>query len=94
MVRDRKCTPEEAVVEVRALRDRIMSVYLRLRDEVSVTARPELRRYVHEIGYWIRGHIIWADSTVSLRRARTWHGLPASGNPWMSRWWAGCSLTC
>ncbi|MFF2076184.1 terpene synthase family protein [Kitasatospora sp. NPDC058162] len=64
MVRDRQCTPEEAVAEVRALRDRIMSLYLNLRDQVSATARPELRRYVHEIGYWIRGHIIWADFTT------------------------------
>ena len=36
-------------------------------------------------------HIISAESTASLRRARTWPGLPASGNRWMSRSWAGCS---
>ena len=38
-------------------------------------------------------HIISAGSTASLRRARTWPGLPASGNRWMSRSWAGCSPT-
>jgi hypothetical protein len=38
-------------------------------------------------------HIISAGSTASLRRARTWPGLPASGNRWMSRSSAGCSLT-
>ncbi|MGP3634534.1 terpene synthase family protein [Streptomyces sp. 24-1644] len=62
--RDRGCGPEEAVVYVTAMRDRIMSLYLGLRDQVSATSRPELGRYLHDIGYWIRGHIIWADFTT------------------------------
>jgi selina-4(15),7(11)-diene synthase len=62
--RDNGGTVAEAVSAAVTMRDRIMCLYLGLRDQVSETSRPELQKYLHDIGYWIRGHIIWADFTT------------------------------
>jgi len=64
LMRDNDCSLAEAVREAHRIRDRIMCLYLRLRDNVTPTASPGLRRYMHEIAHWVRGHIVWADYTT------------------------------
>ncbi|MFE7130664.1 terpene synthase family protein [Streptomyces sp. NPDC057638] len=68
MRRDHACPVDEAVEHVRALRDRIMTLYLRLRDQLAADAGPVVARFVHDIGYWVRGQIVWAAFTSRYSR--------------------------
>jgi len=64
LIRDNEYSLAEAVQEAQRIRDRVMCLYLQLRDGVTRTASPGLRRYIHEIAYWVRGHIVWSDYTT------------------------------
>jgi terpene synthase-like protein len=56
----RGCPPEEALREIVALRDRMMCLFLRLREEALSGAGPALRRYLADLGHMIRGHVDWS----------------------------------
>lgn len=85
-----------AVTDALALRDRLMTLYLRIRDHLARTAGPHLARFAHDIGYIIRGHMEWALETNRYRtpqNAKTgtlhdataftvvWSDHPADDNP-------------
>ncbi|MFJ3963200.1 terpene synthase family protein [Streptomyces sp. NPDC090036] len=56
----------EAVTDAIALRDRLMTLYVRIRNHLAHTAGPHLARFArfaHDIGYIIRGHMEWAQET-------------------------------
>ncbi|WP_158851692.1 terpene synthase family protein [Saccharothrix deserti] len=70
----RRLTPDQAVDEALALRDRVMTRFLRLRERVA--ARPcsdALRVYLDCLGHAIRGNIDWA---INVPR---YHGMPHPG---------------
>ncbi len=54
---------EAASAEAVRMRDRVMTLFLRVADEVRADASPELDRYVYGLGEWIRGYLAWAMST-------------------------------
>jgi hypothetical protein len=54
------CGPAEALQYAVAMRDRVMVLFLRLRDQVLQDGGAELRRYVHDLGQFVRGHLDWA----------------------------------
>ncbi|MFD3583866.1 terpene synthase family protein [Streptomyces sp. NPDC058683] len=56
-----------AVTDTIALRDRLMTLYVRIRDHLARTAGPHLARFAHDIGYIIRGHMEWALETSRYR---------------------------
>lgn len=56
-----------AVTDAIALRDRLMTLYVRIRDHLAHTARPHLARFAHDIGHIIRGHMEWAQETSRYR---------------------------
>ncbi len=57
----------EAVAEAIAMRDRVLCLFLRLRDQVTTDASKELRRYVTGLEAWIRGHLDWGMQTARYR---------------------------
>ncbi|APR75925.1 Pentalenene synthase [Minicystis rosea] len=57
-------TAEQALAELVALRDRMMCIFLRLRDQATESASPALRRYLEDLGHMIRGHIDWSFTTA------------------------------
>lgn len=72
-----ECSLEEAVHTAVAMRDRLMSLFLRLADRVRRGGSGALRSYVDCLGHGIRGNIDWA-----LRTPR-YQGLGSPG--WSER---------
>ncbi|GAA0441804.1 terpene synthase [Acrocarpospora corrugata] len=57
------CSIDDALTTAVAMRDRVMSLFLRLSDEVKTDAGSELTRYVHGLGEWVRGYLEWSMIT-------------------------------
>nr|WP_277348012.1 terpene synthase family protein [Streptomyces sp. HNM0574] len=83
IARSEGCSPEAAVLRTVALRDRVMCLFLRLREQEAPRSGPELRRYTESLGQWVRAHLDWG--LVSARYLRplgpdsppaTWTELP------------------
>ncbi|KAF4410809.1 MULTISPECIES: hypothetical protein [Streptomyces] len=74
-----RCPPEEAVTRAVALRDRAMTLFLRLREQVLRTAGPDLRGYLGGLGHWIAGNIRWSDTAPRYASPRRLHRLPVPG---------------
>ncbi len=60
----RGCSPEQALHDTIALRDRMMCLFLRLHERVVSAAGPALRRYVTDLGHLIPGNIEWSLKTA------------------------------
>jgi hypothetical protein len=58
------CSDAEAVTRAVALRDRIMTLYLRLREQLRPSAGPELGRYLLALDDLIKGNLDWGRSFV------------------------------
>ncbi|MDJ0466729.1 hypothetical protein [Streptomyces sp. H27-C3] len=56
------CEPPDALLEAVMMRDRVMVLFLRLREQVLSDADGGLRRYLHGLGQFIRGHLDWASA--------------------------------
>jgi hypothetical protein len=87
MAHARRCSLDEALRHVVALRDRMMCLFLRLRDRVTRGASPALRRYVDDLGHMIRGHIDWSFTTARYSTVYGAGGAP-SGAVSLSIGWA------
>lgn len=53
-------TPERVLDQGIAMRDRVMLLFQRLRQQVRNNASPELARYLTGLGDWHRGYLEWA----------------------------------
>jgi hypothetical protein len=60
---ERGYSHRQAFDEAMALRDRVMCLFLRLRDEVTKTASAELCCHIGGLGRWIQGNIEWGLSS-------------------------------
>jgi hypothetical protein len=60
----RGCPYAEAVTQAVALRDRIMTFYLQLRDQLRPSAGPELGRYLSALDDLISGNLEWGRKYV------------------------------
>ncbi|MFE7120194.1 hypothetical protein ACFU99_32705 [Streptomyces sp. NPDC057654] len=56
------CSPQDAVSEVVAIRDRVMSLFLALRDQITPTASHDLIRHLDCIGQFTRANLDWSAS--------------------------------
>ncbi|MEC3974986.1 terpene synthase family protein [Amycolatopsis sp. H20-H5] len=54
------CSIQQAVPIATAFHDRVMCLFMRLRQQVLRDAAPELARYLTGLGQWIRGYLEWA----------------------------------
>lgn len=70
------------------MRDRVMVLFLRLRDQVLPRASHELETYLIDLGQFVRGHLDWTlscerytnlsdDSQAITRLPTTWKQRPA-----------------
>ena len=87
LVAARGYSPAEALAEIVTLRDRMMCLFLRLRDQESPLGSPALRRYLADLGHMIRGHIDWSFTTARYRALYTAAGT-RSGTVDLSMDWA------
>jgi hypothetical protein len=79
------CSAEEAIPKVVAMRDRVMCLFLRLRDQVREDAGWELNRYLDSLGQWVRAHIDWGLASPRYLMplgvtspSETWAKLPTT----------------
>jgi hypothetical protein len=61
---DPGCSYAEAVQQAVALRDRIMTLYLRLREQLRLNAGPELCHYLSALDDLLRGNLEWGRNFV------------------------------
>ncbi|MFG2194235.1 selina-4(15),7(11)-diene synthase [Streptomyces sp. NPDC048639] len=71
-------SPEEALTTAVAQRDRVMCLYLRLCAQLETTGSPQLRRYLHSIGAFIRGAQDWGISSRRYTTPEDPAGLPST----------------
>lgn len=80
-------TPEQALHQAVALRDRVLCRFLQLREEILPRASQALRRYLLDLGHGIRGNAEWGQRVaryLSLNEAAT--GPSAVTEPDHIRW--------
>jgi hypothetical protein len=75
LMHQRKYSSEDALRDLVAMRDRMMCLFLRLRDQAMSQASPALRRYLSDLGHLIPGNIEWSLKTA---RYTTINGTGAS----------------
>ncbi|MFD5554649.1 hypothetical protein ACFWIA_12520 [Streptomyces sp. NPDC127068] len=89
---DRACSDREAMIHLVRMRDRLMSLFLELRDLALASAGPELTRYLTDLGHYIRGTLDWGlgaeryrtpdgASPHSVRISHTWSSSPSDASP-------------
>ncbi|MFH8983505.1 terpene synthase family protein [Streptomyces varsoviensis] len=74
-----RCTLDQAVADAQAVRDRTMTLFLTLRDQLLDGAGPALRRYLEGLGHFIAGNIRWSDTAPRYASPRNRHELPVPG---------------
>ncbi|RLU80438.1 hypothetical protein CTZ27_35010 [Streptomyces griseocarneus] len=99
LAQERDCEPARAQEEAVAMRDRIMVLFLRLREQIWPRAGVELRCYLVALGHFIRGHLDWASvcaryaDPYGTARTRWWKPAPADDSltplpiPSLAWWW-------
>jgi hypothetical protein len=65
LARDRGYQVTDALTEAIAMRDRMMCLFLALREQTRPRASTELRNYMDSLGQWVRTNIDWG--TMSAR---------------------------
>lgn len=77
------CSPAEALPRVVAMRDRVMCLFLLLREQVRATASEKLCRYLDSLGQWLRANTDWGTTSDRYRKPlgpdsapHTWAALP------------------
>jgi hypothetical protein len=65
LARDRGSSAADALTEAIAIRDRMMCLFLALREQERPGASTELRSYMDSLGQWVRTNIDWG--TMSAR---------------------------
>jgi len=60
LARQENSSPERVLDQAIAMRDRVMLLFQRLRQQVLNAASPELARYLIGLGDWHRGYLEWA----------------------------------
>ncbi|TSB26734.1 terpene synthase family protein [Streptomyces benahoarensis] len=77
---ERGCTPKEALAEAVGLRDRTMTLFIRLSEQLAAQGDPELRRYLVALGHYIAGCIAWQNSAPRFASPRNRNPLPVPGS--------------
>lgn len=75
IVRQDGCSPRSALSRAIAMRDRVMSRFMRQYEATLRDASPRLARYVTSLGYWIRANIEWGRQSARYHTA----GVPTPG---------------
>ncbi|KIZ18902.1 terpene synthase family protein [Streptomyces natalensis] len=78
LVRERGCTPREAVRHAVALRDQVLALVVRLGDKLARGANAPLRRYVEMLGEWIAGDVAYHALAPRYASPRNRNPLPVA----------------
>jgi Terpene synthase family 2, C-terminal metal binding len=70
------CSADKAAILAIAMRDRVLRLFLELRDQTAADAGPELLRYLDGLSAWIRGHLDWGLATARYRNPENPADLP------------------
>ncbi|MFD8147179.1 terpene synthase family protein [Streptomyces sp. NPDC059708] len=73
------CTPAEALPAAYALRDRTMSLFVRLREQLGKEADEELARYLVSLEQWIAGNLAYHNRAPRYASPRNRNSLPVEG---------------
>ncbi|UGY94446.1 terpene synthase family protein [Streptomyces gobiensis] len=73
------CSPKEALPEAVAIRDRVMTLFLRLREQLAQDADPELNRYLESLGHYLSGCLAWMNTAPRYASPRNRNPLPVPG---------------
>lgn len=73
------CSPKEALPKAVAFRDRVMTLFLRLREQLAKTADSDLGRYLDSLGHYVSGSITWMSTAPRYASPRNRHPLPVPG---------------
>ncbi|MEV6669313.1 hypothetical protein [Streptomyces sp. NPDC051162] len=99
LAQERDCEPARAQEEAMAMRDRVMTLFLRLRDQLWPRAGVELRCYLVALAHFVRGHLDWASACARYADpygaavARWWKSEPSDDSlaplpvPSIAWWW-------
>ncbi|MFF7415421.1 terpene synthase family protein [Streptomyces lydicus] len=80
------CSPKQALPASVAIRDRAMTLFLRLSEQLARDACPELRRYLISLGHYISGCIEWQNVAPRYASPRNRHELPVPGATYGITW--------
>ncbi|WP_051830580.1 terpene synthase family protein [Streptomyces violens] len=72
-------TPLEAVPYAVGIRDRVMTLFLRLREQLAKDADPMLARYLESLSDYVSGCIIWQNNAPRYASPRNRNPLPVPG---------------
>ncbi|MFF1777349.1 hypothetical protein [Streptomyces virginiae] len=76
LAHEENCSPAEAVPLAVALRDRVMVLFMTLRERLEVGADAELRRHLAALGHYVAGSITWQSRAPRYASPRNRHELP------------------
>ncbi|MFJ3636570.1 hypothetical protein [Streptomyces sp. NPDC090112] len=71
-----RCSPEEAVPLAVALRDRVMGLFLRLRERIEERADDRLDAHVRALCHYVAGSIAWQTRAPRYASPRNRNALP------------------
>ncbi|NRO99495.1 hypothetical protein GWC77_26845 [Paraburkholderia sp. NMBU_R16] len=83
---DLGCSPAAALRDAVALRDRTMTLFLRLRDKIRAGACHDLIHYLDGLGHYIAGCIRWMNDAPRYASPRNRHPLPVEGASYHISW--------
>ncbi|MFG2287647.1 hypothetical protein ACGFOU_16510 [Streptomyces sp. NPDC048595] len=86
LAHERGRTPREALAEAVALRDRVMTLFVRLRAQLTRDADGPLRRYLDALEHYIAGSIAWQDGAPRYASPRNRNELPVEGASFGAVW--------
>jgi hypothetical protein len=81
LAHERDCGLGEALAEAIALRDKVLTAYLALRDQVLDSAGPQLTRFIAGLDAWNRGNIDWSAGCARYINATDGHPAPIALTP-------------
>ncbi|MEU9147368.1 hypothetical protein [Streptomyces sp. NPDC048349] len=86
VARHHGCTPREALVPAVALRDRAMTLFVRLREQLAGGADEQLGRYLDSLGHYVSGCIEWQNLAPRYASPRNRNELPVEGASYEITW--------
>ncbi|MFG2891241.1 hypothetical protein [Streptomyces sp. NPDC048248] len=80
------CSPGEAIQASVAIRDRVMTLFVRLRAQLARKADEPLRRYLDSLERYIAGSIAWQNLAPRYASPRNRNELPVKGATYGITW--------
>ncbi|MCB5182398.1 terpene synthase family protein [Streptomyces antimicrobicus] len=86
LARQYGCTPAEALPAARGLRDRALTLFVRLRARLGGGADARFERYLASLEHWIAGHVEYQSRAPRYASPRNRNPLPVAGAAYDLTW--------